>query len=161
MGQWIAAYDRSVVEAAAIPAASIAACSSGTVIFASTLARAMSSAAALGYRTPCIDAVFREASLPLSLWRSPRLPPQLRAALFRLGWLLGFARGAESLAVATARARSASALLIAGAAEGPVVLIGHGIMNRLIAGELRAAGWLNTGRHCSGYWGAVSLQSPQ
>lgn len=161
MGQWIAAYDQSVVGATDIPAASIAACRRATVVYASTLARAQSSALALGYQAPHIDMLFREAALPFPLWRFPRLPAQLWAALFRMSWLLGLARGTESLADATARAKSASALLIAGAVDGPVLLIGHGVMNRLIARELRAAGWLHTSRHRSGYWSAVSLQSSQ
>lgn len=161
MGQWIAAYDQSVVGATNVPAASIAACRGATVIFTSTLPRAQSSALALGYQAPHIDMLFREAALPFPLWRFPRLPAQLWTALFRTSWLLGLAHGIESLADATARAKSASALLIAGAANGPVLLIGHGVMNRLIARELRAAGWLHTSRHRSGYWSTVSLQSPQ
>ena len=161
MGQWIAAYDQALVETTTIPAASIAACSGATVIFASTLARATSSASALGHHAPRIDAVFGEATLPFPLWRFPRLPARLWAVLFRLSWLMGYARGADALASVTARARNASALLIAGAADGRVLLIGHGLMNRLIARELRAAGWLHTGRHHSGYWGTVSLESPQ
>ncbi|MDQ2819834.1 MAG: histidine phosphatase family protein [Pseudomonadota bacterium] len=160
MAQWIAAYDQSLVETTTIPAASFAACSGATIIFASTLARAMSSASALGHHAPCIDAVFREAALPFPLWRFPRLPAPLWAALFRLSWLLGYSRGADALASVTARARNASALLVAGAADGRVLLIGHGVMNRLIARELRAAGWTGTGMHGSGYWSTVSLKSP-
>lgn len=161
MGQWIAAYDQALVETTAIPAASLAACSGATIIFASTLARATSSASALGYHAPRIEAVFREAALPFPLWRFPRLPAPLWAALFRLCWLLGYSRGADALTSITARAKSAGALLIAGAEDGPVLLIGHAVMNRLVARELRAAGWLNIGRHRTGYWGKVSLQSPQ
>lgn len=160
MGQWIAAYDQSGVEAVDIPPASIAACSSATVIFSSTLQRAQSSARALGYHAPCMDALFCEAALPFPLWRLPRLPATLWTALFRLAWLLGYARGADGLAAVTARAQAASALLIAGAAGGHVVLIGHGVMNRLIARELRALGWSGKRSHRSGYWSTVCMRSP-
>jgi broad specificity phosphatase PhoE len=78
----------------------------------------------------------------------------------RAAWLLGYARGADSLALVSARARSAAALLTTGATEGPVLLIGHGIMNRLIARELRAAGWRSNATHRSRYWSAVTFQSP-
>jgi broad specificity phosphatase PhoE len=49
---------------------------------------------------------------------------------------------------------------VAAAAEGPVLLVGHGIMNRLIARELRHAGWTSANRQRSGYWRAVRYQSP-
>jgi hypothetical protein len=57
-------------------------------------------------------------------------------------------------------AKAASALLSACAADGPVLLVGHDIMNRLIARELRAAGWSATSRHRSGHWGTAGYHSP-
>ena len=155
MGQWIAQYDAAGVHADALPAASVAAASTATIVFASTLARAQSSALALGHGAPRIDAMFCEAALPYPLWRVPRLPPALWAALLRLAWLCGYARGADAPAIVKQRARAASAQLIAGAAEGPVLLVGHGIMNRLIARELRAAGWTAASGHRSAHWGVA------
>lgn len=159
MGQWTARYDAAQVHASAIPARSIATASTACVIFASTLPRARSSASALGHAAPRVDALFREAALPYPLWHFPRLPPAAWVALFRLAWLCGYARGAESLATVRLRAKAASAQLIACAAEGPVLLVGHGVMNFLIARELRAAGWRATGRHGSGYWGTASYHA--
>jgi len=57
------------------------------------------------------------------------------------------------------RAKAASALLIAHAADGPVLMLGHGIINRLIPRELHTAGWIATGRHRSGHWGTACYQS--
>lgn len=157
MAHWIAAYDQAGVHVDAIPADSLAAASTAAIVFASTLPRAQASARALGHAAPRVDALFREAALPFPLWRIARLPPFAWAALLRLAWLCGYARGADALAIVEQRARAASAQLIAAAADGPVLLVGHGIMHRLIARELRAAGWAATSGHRSGHrsghWG--------
>jgi hypothetical protein len=64
-----------------------------------------------------------------------RLSPTLWAAFFRVMWLLGISRNAEPLEVAKHRAFQAARILVAYAKEsnGPVLLMGHGVMNRLIA----------------------------
>lgn len=36
--------------------------------------------------------------------------------------------------------------------DGPVLLVGHGIMNRLIGKELQALGWTARTRQGSRYW---------
>jgi broad specificity phosphatase PhoE len=78
----------------------------------------------------------------------------------RIAWLLGYARGAATFAAETLRARQAANCLVAAAAQGPVLLVGHGIMNRLIARELRHADWTSANRQRSGYWSAVRYTSP-
>lgn len=159
MGQWLARYDQASVHATAIPAASIAAARDATTVLTSTLPRSRASALALGHPAPRSDALFREAPLPFPLWRSPRLPPALWTVLLRLAWLGGYARGADTLAAVRLRAKAASARLIACAADGPVLLVGHGVMNRLIARELRAAGWTPSGPQRSGHWATVHFES--
>ena len=153
MGSWIAQYNQCVVEPHAIPARSIAAATSATVVVTSTAPRALSSVEALG-RVPCVTgAVFLEAGLPFAPWSSPRLPAALWAAFFRALWMLGFSRGAESFADARARARAGARLLVSMAADGPVLLVGHGMMNHLIRKELLSLGWVAHGRQDSGHWG--------
>lgn len=39
-------------------------------------------------------------------------------------------------------------------ADAPVLLMGHGIINRFIAKELLATGWKEQTRPRTGYWGA-------
>ena len=152
MAGWIALYNAAHIDTAAIPAASMTAATAASIIAASTASRAMASAQALGLKASVADAVFCEAGLPFALWRFPCLPPRLWAAVFRLLWLLGYARGSDSVRAAQSRARAATRRLVAMAQEGPVLLIGHGIMNRLIAKELLALGWAQRGKHASGYW---------
>jgi broad specificity phosphatase PhoE len=160
MARWIAAYDQSSVAADTVPTGSLAAARGATVVMTSTLARAQSSAHALGHATPEVDALFCEARLPFPLMRTPSLPPQAWAAMLRLCWLCGYARGADSVAAVRTRAQAAAALLVARAADGPVLLVGHGVMNRFIARELTAAGWRAETAHGSRHWGSVPFQSP-
>ncbi|MDZ5635778.1 hypothetical protein [Janthinobacterium sp. GMG1] len=152
MGQWIDRYNQSVIEDNDIPAECPVAALSASTIVASTAPRACSSARALGELPFMQEAIFIEAGLPFALWKAPWLPSQVWAVIFRLLWLFGYARGADSLAITRRRARAAAERLVALAANGPVLLVGHGIMNRLIGKELQALGWLARNRQGSRYW---------
>jgi broad specificity phosphatase PhoE len=160
MAQWIAQYNRSEVAAFDIPATSMHAATSASVIVASSAPRALSSVQALGHEAAVADAIFLEAELPFALWRFPKLPPHVWAAFFRLLWLLGYARGADTVQATRTRAKAAAGQLIAAARTGPVVLVGHGIMNRLIAKELLGSGWVAATRHASTYWSTSVYRLP-
>src|SRR5436190_24229252 len=63
-------------------------------------------------------------------------------ALARFAWVCGWSAGVESFKSARTRAAEAARILIARAeAHGSVALMGHGFMNILISGRLRAQGW--------------------
>jgi broad specificity phosphatase PhoE len=121
------------------------------VIFASDLPRARDSAALLGSHLPVrTDAVFNEADIavvPFSL----SLRPGLWTAAGRLVWLAG-AVTQESYSVAKIRAVRAAAILLAEAEVGSVLLVGHGWMNRMIAGVLVQHGMRRIEKTGSGYW---------
>ncbi|PHV40086.1 histidine phosphatase family protein [Janthinobacterium sp. BJB304] len=152
MGQWIERYNQSLIKENDIPAQCAVAALSASTIVASTASRAGSSARALGDLPFMQEAIFCEAALPFALWKAPRLPPETWAVIFRLLWLFGYARGSDSLTITGLRARAAAERLVALAAQGPVLLVGHGIMNRLIGKELQALGWLARNRQGSRYW---------
>ncbi|MED5614071.1 histidine phosphatase family protein [Janthinobacterium sp. P210005] len=152
MGQWINLYNQSIIKEGGIPAQCAAAALSASTIVASTAPRACSSARALGDLPFMQEAMFSEAGLPFALWKAPWLPAEAWAAIFRLLWLFGYARGSDSLQITRRRARAAAERLVALAARGPVLLVGHGIMNRLIGKELQALGWLARNRQGSRYW---------
>jgi hypothetical protein len=50
------------------------------------------------------------------------------------------------------RASTAARRLQSLASEGPVLLLGHGFMNRMIAKQLVADGWVRQKRNGSQYW---------
>lgn len=93
-------------------------------------------------QTPVADALFREAALPTDI----RVPILLRAhtwaAISRALWLLGWSGSGESLIEARSRAGQAADRLIYYSRErGSVALVAHGVINLLIARQLRARGW--------------------
>jgi len=109
----------------------------------SPLRRSRDSAQLLAPATaPLVDPCFREAELPCAIRSGLRLRPRLWEWLARSAWFCGWSAGAESFKAARARASRAASLLTARAeACGAVVLVGHGLMNILIARRLRIAGW--------------------
>ena len=97
-----------------------------------------------------------------------RLPAKVWAGLARAAWFAGWADGVESFRAARTRAASAAAILCEHAeTRGAVALVGHGLMNILIAGQLRAAGWRGPRLPSQRHWGyavydgraAVSIMS--
>lgn len=156
MADWIAGYDLSDTGNDIPSESSLAIASSAHRIISSNLPRALSSLNALGREPECVDEVFREAGLPIFHMPILRLSPTLWAAFFRVMWLLGISRNAEPLEVAKHRAFQAARILVAYAKEsnGPVLLMGHGVMNRLIAKELISLGWKKCQRQGKDYWNA-------
>ncbi|MCL7708677.1 histidine phosphatase family protein, partial [Enterobacter kobei] len=69
-------------------------------------------------------------------------------------WLCGLSGNAETLHAAKARAATAAENLatLASNKEGPVLLMGHGIMNRLIARRLLRQGWCEIRKSEEDYW---------
>lgn len=122
--------------------------------------RAITSGTALNLEPEIVDNVFREAELPVYIIPVLRLSPFSWIIFFRLIWFCGMSKEAESLSAAKKRARRAADILINHAKEhdGPVLLIGHGIMNRLIAKELTSLGWKEHTRAGKGYWSAGVFQ---
>jgi hypothetical protein len=76
----------------------------------------------------------------------------------RATWLCGWSGGIEPIGVARARSLNASRRLIGLANEhGRVALVGHGMMNLLIARHLRRAGWTGH-RPPTTYWGTSQFR---
>lgn len=100
------------------------------------------------------DPLFAEAHLPYPEWRFPLLPSRLWRLAFRSAWFLGFASNTEPVSESRRRAGAAAEKLIELAeSHGDVLLMGHKIMNALIATELRRRGWKGPAMPLlSGYW---------
>ncbi|KQQ55901.1 phosphoglycerate mutase [Pseudomonas sp. Leaf127] len=158
MKHWIEQYELSEITPQPAPATSLALAVTATVVVSSSAPRALASASALGLYPTLVDKVFCEAQLPHGRGTWLRLSPVTWAFILRILWLCGFCGTVESVRQAKARALEAAQRLQSLDSEGPVLLLGHGFMNRMIARQLEAAGWkrqVNTG---SQYWGAVTYQ---
>lgn len=158
MKRWIEAYDLSEVVDQPAPEGSVALAATARVIVASTAPRALTSVRALGLQPVLVDALFCEAQLPHGRWTLPRLSPFTWAFILRVLWLCGFSGKVESAREARMRAGRAAQRLQSLADEGPVLLLGHGIMNRMIAKQLEAAGWVRQQSSGSSYWGATAYR---
>ena len=102
---------------------------------------------------PMIEEDVREAALPSALRSAVRLPPRLWAGLARTAWFCGWSAGVESFSAARQRALRAARRLHALAQQGDVVVIGHGLMNALIAAQLRVLGWQGPRFPSGSHWG--------
>lgn len=123
-------------------------------VLCSDLLRSLQSAQALGFGSDLIaDALFSEARLPHFNQGRFRLPVGVWLIVLRLLWLAGFSRNGESYRAAKARAALAAARLaeLAGV-NGEILLVGHGVMNYLIACRLRRMGWQGLVKSGQGYW---------
>lgn len=157
MPQWVAQYHLSETGNDMPPASARLLASGALQVISSPLPRTLSSLRTLGREPDLIDDVFREADLPLFPFPALRLSPLHWATLFRLLWLCGISRNTESFGMAKKRAAQAAGILIKRAREtnGPVLLMGHGVMNRIIAKELMSQGWKVHSRPGQGYWNAA------
>jgi broad specificity phosphatase PhoE len=154
MPEWLERFNRASVLPHEVPAATLASAASSAIVVCSTLSRSIQSARRLAAnRTVLVEALFCEADLPYAAWRVPELPFRVWTALFRAGWFCGFSAHAEPLSAATVRAELAAQRLLELAREsGSVFLIGHGIMNRLVARQLRARGAVGPLSPSHGWW---------
>lgn len=158
MKYWIEHYELSEIVEHPVPVASMDLAATAKVIISSNAPRALASVRALGLRPHLIDAIFCEAKLPHGRWRRPRFSPFTWAFFLRIAWLCGFSGGVESAREAKVRANTAAQRLQLIANEGPVLLLGHGFMNRLIAKQLESAGWICRESSGTRYWSAAVYQ---
>lgn len=159
MVQWIAAYDRSEVSENP-PAALIHFLSPPPgVAIASSLPRAITSIKILGIEPTVIDSDFREAQLPLINLPWLKISPLTYAFWLRILWLAGFTGKVESRSLAQKRAARAAGKLIQLAENNPtVVLMGHGIFNRMLGAMLKKVGFSVTAKTGKGYWHAITYE---
>jgi broad specificity phosphatase PhoE len=159
MKEWIEHYNRSEITSQPVPDASMQLAATATVIVSSNAPRALTSVQALGLKPALVDALFGEAQLPYGHWKLPRLSPFTWAFILRVLWLCGYSRSVESVATARMRASTAAQRLQSlAASDGPVLLLGHGFMNRMIAKQLVADGWTRQKRNGNQYWSATVYQ---
>lgn len=120
----------------------------------SDLIRSPLSAAALGCEEIVFSShLFRESPLPYPDSGNIRLGLSAWAVLLRIAWLAGYAQNGESFRAARQRAQAATRKLVELAqTHDSVLLVGHGVMNRLLAKALRQQGWRQTQAPGSRHW---------
>ena len=153
--QVIKRYTESPINSAVMPPAeTMQMAQTCNAVICSDLIRSIDSARLLGHpEVHLVDPVFRESDLPHADWRFPKLSLYSWFITFRLLWLFGYANNGESIKMAKQRAATATRALteIAGQQDS-VLLVGHGFINRFIAGHLRTNGWHGPKDPGKNYW---------
>lgn len=123
-------------------------------IVCSELPRSIESAKALNAKAIVLSsALFNEAGMPSTNWRTLKLSPKVWAVLFRVSWLIGYSKKSESFKEAKLRAREAiKRLTEIGNEHESVLFVGHGVFNRMLANELRKSGWSGPKNPGTPYW---------
>jgi broad specificity phosphatase PhoE len=139
----IAAYANAGIVVETVPVATLDTARASGVVVSSMVPRSIQSARALNLAGPVLsESLFDEPGPPSWTWPFPKLPLWFWGLIFRLAWFGRLPTNTEPLAEASVRAGKAAQRLIALARErGSVFLMGHAMMNVLIARHLTAAGW--------------------
>lgn len=155
MAEWIVQYNLADTGRDTPPEPSKLIASVAAQIISSPLPRTLSSLKALGREPDIIDDVFREADLPLFQIPGIKLSPAYWIFFFRIIWLCGMSHKVEPSGMAKKRAVKAAGILVSHAeqSKGSVLLMGHGVMNQLIARELISLGCKERSRPGRKYWG--------
>ena len=141
--EWWKGYDAAgLAPGEAPPESLLALAREADVLYASTLARACETAAAIaGGREVIRDPVFIEAPLPPPPIFGRRKPRRW-GVYARVFWWFGRAAGGETRRAAEQRAEAGAATLAAQALRGHnVVLCAHGWFNRMMRPVLLSWGW--------------------
>jgi len=131
---------------------------SSDICVTSKLARAIDSAEALGIKDSIASDIFNESELPHPNRLLIPLPWGFFLVIYRLLWLCGFSLNCAGRSMDRQRACKGSNYLSKLATENRMVLlVGHGIMNRLLCSELKHSGWKIDNKTGSSYWSAITL----
>ncbi len=144
LGRWVDRYNAAGITTALPPPEPLRHLASSVgYLVASDRRRAIESAQWLASsREFGVDPELREAALPDSMGVVLKMSPDVWAIIARVAWWLDWRRSSESVDAARRRAGRATARLCALAVEHRTVLVvGHGVFNRLIARELTRRGW--------------------
>ncbi|MEM1309273.1 MAG: hypothetical protein AAGF98_07195 [Cyanobacteria bacterium P01_H01_bin.153] len=128
-------------------------------VVCSTITRSIDSARALGYPKAIQYLELEEASLPCPQYKNVPVPYRTAIIALRIAWFLGYSRDADSYQSTLLRAEEAARRLNELAIlYGDVLVIGHGIMNRLVCQKLRDKGWVVYDQRGSGYWASTTVR---
>ena len=97
--------------------------------------------------------IFNEAELPFSNWDLLKLNPKVWLIFLRILWFFGYSQNCESVKKTKERAKKATEKLIKLSNQNKtVILVGHGIMNKLIQKELILVKWDEIKKAHSNNW---------
>ena len=150
--QLVVSYAQSGIQDS--PPETLTKCFNDYYVVCSDLERSIHSAKKLEFKQfHCSDAIFKEADLPHFDQSLIKLPVTVWLTILRIMCLFGFKKNGESFSQAKSRAKHAANKLIAlSDTNEKVILVGHGLMNRLIAKQLILNNWQGPTSPGKKYW---------
>ena len=137
MGEFIKEYNSAPIENADPSSRVKELVESANIVVTSKLSRTVQTLRLFNKEHNLSSDIFNEAHLPYSNRRFFKLPAKVWAPILRVAWLFGYKSNSESFTEAKQRAELGADMLIGFSKENKtVLLVGHGIMNRLIAKAL-------------------------
>ena len=130
-------------------------------VICSTLQRSIQSLKVFEEVPDEISELFDEVQLPNAKGRLLKLSPKIWLVIYRILWLLGYSKNCESFKASKTRAIIASKKLTSLVQNDEIVLlVGHGLMNKLIRKQLILAHWQETKKAKHNHWdyGVFELQ---
>jgi broad specificity phosphatase PhoE len=157
LADWVQRYDDAPLDRSYLPPEALLSLGhAADYIMTSALRRSVESAQMVAPKTQHhVSLQVHEARLPMPKSIDFVLPAQVWINITGLAWFLGWSAQVESLQQVSQRANFAVAELTKIAQQqGTVLLVGHGIINLLIARKLRSLGWQGAWFPNSAYWGS-------
>jgi len=128
------------------------------VALTSELPRAIDTAKQLELSPVITSHLLNESELPYPNKLFVKLPWRIFLVIYRIAWYFGYRKNVAGKLADIARSKAGADLIeqhLTG--DRPVVVIGHGIMLRLIKQQLSARGWIKETESGSGYWSITAL----
>ena len=160
LGVWTRQYDAAGIDRTLSPPPDLQARARmcGCVLSSDRLRSVESAAWLASTGSVFVDRELREACLPEAIPIPWRLTATAHVVIGRALWWLNWCRSDETIHASRNRAERAAATLCAMAQNhGTVMLVGHGVLNRLLAARLRALGWRGPRVLPSAYWSAATF----
>ena len=153
--EWVRSYDESSIVSSSKPSSQLnELAKSSSLVVCSSLRRSVDSGKLLKDSDKIlIDSIFNEAGLPTNDWCFVKMTSNLWLIILRIMWFLGYSSNSESRKEASVRAKKAAQLLNELSKKNAVLmLVGHGIINRLLGRALTDIGWKVQKDAQSNYW---------
>jgi len=153
-GKWIVAYNNADIKSEFSSKEEINNLLNKTdILICSNLKRSIRSIEIFNKTPFKTSAIFNEAELPFSNWNLLKLNPTIWLVFFRILWLFGYSQNCESYKQTKQRAKIATQKLIELSKQNKtIILVGHGIMNKLIQKELILKNWHETKKSKNTNW---------
>jgi len=141
--KWIEKYNNAPIKATEITTRLKILVENAEILLASELLRTSDTLKIFNKKPDYTNKIFNEAELPYSNLAIFKMPAMFWVTLFRIAWLFGYSNNSKSYKEEKKRAEICADKLINFTKQHKnILLVGHGVMNRLIIKALQKRGFI-------------------